>query len=259
MRRQVKILIACGAIISILVTVVAFLPATWMGLLLDKQTQGRLSLGDAQGSFWRGSGFVGVAANQDSPVSPLFPGRFSWKISPLLFLGQIDIEVANAQVFSKPADIKGDFGQWQVSANSMILPPERLEGLGAPLNTIGPSGNLKLSWMPLAFTKTETGLDIQGKMSLEMNEMASRISSIKPLGSYLLDFNWMGSSADLQLSTKQGPMMLEGRGKMQAGRLQFSGKAFAAEGQEQRLEGLLNLLGRRRFEGDKQFIALEFK
>lgn len=259
MSRQVKIFLACGAVISILATITLFLPATWMGHLLDKQTNGRLSLGDAQGSFWRGSGFVGVAANQDSPVSPLFPGRFSWKVSPLLFLGQIDIEVVNVQVFSHPAEIKGDFGQWQVSANSMILPPERLEGLGAPLNTLGPSGKLKLSWMQLTFTKSETGLDVQGKMSLEMKEMASRISSIKPLGSYLLDFNWMGAVADLQLSTKQGPMMLEGRGKMQGGRLQFSGKAYAENGQEQRLEGLLNLLGRRRFEGDKQFIALEFK
>ena len=244
---------------SILFTTILFLPATWMGHLLDKQTNGRLSIGDAQGSFWRGSGFIGVAANSESPVSPLFPGRFAWKVSPLLLLGQVDIEVANSQVFSQPAEIKGNFGQWQVAANSMILPPERLEGLGAPLNTIGPSGKLKLSWMPLALTKSDVGIDVQGKMSLEMSEMASRISPIKPLGSYVLDFNWMGTNADLQLTTKQGPMMLEGKGKMQAGRLQFSGRAFAADGQEDKLSGLLNLLGRRRIEGDKQFIALEFK
>nr|WP_315487425.1 type II secretion system protein N [uncultured Undibacterium sp.] len=53
--------------------------------------------------------------------------------------------------------------------------------------------------------------------------------------------------------------MLEGSGKLNQGRFQFSGKAYAAPGQEEKMANLLNLLGRRRQEGDKQFIALEYK
>jgi general secretion pathway protein N len=54
-------------------------------------------------------------------------------------------------------------------------------------------------------------------------------------------------------------MLLSGTGTLANGRLRFSGKAEAAEGQEERLANLLNLLGRRRREGDKDVIALEFK
>jgi general secretion pathway protein N len=254
-----KILWSLLAIVSVLLTLLMFLPASWMGSLLDKQTNGRLSLGDTQGSFWNGSGFLGVAADQNSPVAPLFPGRFSWKVSPKLLLGQIDVEINNHEVFDHAVNIVGDFSQWQVSENSMKLPPERLEGLGAPLNTIGPSGKLTLSWKQLDFILIDALVNIHGKMQLDMQEMASRISSIKPLGSYQLSFNWLGSKADLQLSTTQGPLMLEGRGGLQNGRLQFSGKAYASAEQEERLAGLLNLLGRRRQEGNKQVIALEFK
>jgi general secretion pathway protein N len=46
---------------------------------------------------------------------------------------------------------------------------------------------------------------------------------------------------------------------MTNGRFQFSGKAWAEAGQEARLANLLNLLGQRRNDGEKDVIALEFK
>jgi general secretion pathway protein N len=155
--------------------------------------------------------------------------------------------------------ITGDLSQLHVSAASLSLPPERLEGLGAPLNTIGPSGKILLRWGELEILRNEGKLSLNGKMQLEMNEMASRASSIKPLGSYFLAFQWFGNKADMVLSTNKGPMMLEGTGALNNGRLQFSGKAYAEAGQEEKLANLLNLLGRRRQEGDKQIIALEYK
>jgi general secretion pathway protein N len=54
-------------------------------------------------------------------------------------------------------------------------------------------------------------------------------------------------------------MLLSGAGRLVNGRLQFSGKAEAEAGQEERLAVLLNLLGQRRKEGNKNIIALEFK
>jgi general secretion pathway protein N len=54
-------------------------------------------------------------------------------------------------------------------------------------------------------------------------------------------------------------MLLSGSGTLRDGRLQFSGKAEAEAGQEERLANLLNLLGQRRREGGKDVIALEFK
>ena len=247
------------AVLSVLGTLCVFLPASWLGLILEKQTLGKVSLGDIQGSFWKGSAFLGVAVDEKSPVTPLFPGRFSWQISPMLLLGQVAVNLENPVVMSAPLKIDGNFQHWQISASSLNLPPERLEGLGAPLNTIGPSGRVVLQWGPLSLSLVDGKVQINGNMQLELNEMASRASSIKPLGSYHLGFDWHGDSAKLKLSTNKGPMMLEGTGALQRGRFQFSGKAYAESGQEEKMANLLNLLGRRRNEGGNQFIALEYK
>lgn len=257
-KRQLFYVLLLG-VVSTLVTVAFFLPASWVGLALEKQTKGRVTLGDIQGSFWSGSAFVGVAADHYSAVTPLFPGRFSWKISPSILIGQLAVEIHNPQVMSAATQLNGNFTQWRLSPASLQLPPERLEGLGAPLNTIGPTGKIVLRWSELEFTSMDGKLLLNGKMQLELNEMASRLSSIRPLGSYALAFQWKGESAELVLNTSRGPMMLEGNGALLQGRFQFSGKAYAETGQEEKMASLLNLLGRRRQDGDKQVIALEYK
>lgn len=259
MSRKAGLLWVLVAILSVLATALIFLPASWLALILEKQTSGKLSLGDIQGSFWRGSAFIGGASGSNGPVTPLFPGRFSWRISPIVLLGQVDVELTNPQVLSQTTKLSGNFSQWRLAAASLSLPPERLEALGAPLNTIGPTGKLRLSWNALEFTRYADKLDVTGTMQLSMTNMASRLSSIKPLGNYQLSLDWRGQNADIVLTTNKGPMMLSGNGSLHDGRFQFSGKAFAEAGQEERLANLLNLLGQRRQDGDKDVIALEFK
>jgi len=238
---------------------VDFLPASWLAVGLEQQTDGRFSLGDVQGSFWQGSAFLGAAKDRHSALTPLFPGRFVWKISPLIVFGQIDVALENTQVISKTVHLTGNLSQFRLSAASIVLPPERLEGFGAPLNTIGPSGKIKLKWNELEFTRHEARLDMQGLMQLMMTEMGSRLSSIKPLGSYQLDLNWHGQNAEIKLQSSKGPLLLSGAGTLKNGHLQFSGKAMADDGQDEKLANLLNLLGQRRFDGNKNVIALEFK
>jgi len=247
------------AIFSVFFTVLLFLPASWMSVLIERQTQGRLTLGDVQGSFWNGSGFIGVAAGVNDPVTPLFPGRFNWKVSPLILLTQLDLELQNSEALSVPVKIAGNFSEWHVSPSVLVLPTERLEGLGAPLNTIGPSGKLHLSWNNLQFVRDGLKLNAQGQLQLNLSEMASRLSPVRPLGSYKMSFDLQGTDADINLVTETGPMMLSGNGAVKAGHFQFSGKAWAQEGQEAKLANLLNLLGQRRKDGDKDVIALEFK
>jgi general secretion pathway protein N len=246
-------------VLSIALSLLFFLPASWFALVLEKQTGGRIVLGDVQGSFWRGSAFVGGASGNAGAVTPLFPGRFSWHISPAILFGQLKVEFENSAVMATPIQVTGDWSRWRISPGSLSLPPERLEGLGAPLNTIGPSGKCRLTWNALDIASVNQQIELTGVMQLELSDMASRLSSIKPLGSYRLDFSWRGSRAELDLVSLQGPLLLSGKGNMEGGRFSFSGKAFAADGQEDKLANLLNLLGQRRKDGNKDVIALEFK
>ena len=257
MRRFLTWLLAGAA--AIVLTLLVFCPAAWMAPLVESQSGGRLTLGDAQGTLWRGSAFIGGAPSGSDPVTPLLPGRFAWRLSPMVLLGQVDVDLENPEALSQPVKITGDWYQWQVSPAAVSLPAERLAGLGAPLNTIQPSGQMRLSWTPLQVARQGNAVEMAGTMTMVMNDIASRLSPVKPLGAYQLIMDWRGRQAQLTLTTIKGPMLLSGNGRLTNGRLQFSGKAQAEEGQEERLANLLNLLGQRRREGDKDVIALEFK
>jgi general secretion pathway protein N len=92
-----------------------------------------------------------------------------------------------------------------------------------------------------------------------MTDMGSRMSPIKPLGSYEMSMDWRGQEALLTLRTVRGALLLSGNGNLRNGRLQFSGQAEAAEGYEGTLGNMLNLLGQRRMVNGKKVIALEFR
>ncbi len=248
-----------AGIVSATLTALAFFPAAWLAALVELQTAGRLTLGDAQGTLWRGSAFIGGAAGGNDAVTPLFPGRFAWRLSPTVLLGRVDAELENTAALSQPVEAAGNWHQWQVSPAAITLPAERLAALGAPLNTVQPSGQMRLSWQALQLTRREGKIEVTGSMHLEMNDIASRLSPVKPLGAYDLAMNWHGLQASVTLKTIRGPMLLNGAGSFSNGRLQFSGTAQAEAGQQEKLANLLNLLGQRRREGDKEVIALEFK
>ncbi|GAB2856848.1 type II secretion system protein N [Pseudoduganella ginsengisoli] len=253
-----------AATLGALLTVLLFFPATWMAGLVEKQTGGRLTLGDAQGTLWRGSAFIGGAASSNGAVTPLLPGRFTWKLSPLVVFGMVDLELGNPEALAQPVNFRGSWRQWQLSPSALLLPADGLAGLGAPLNTLAPSGIMRLSWSALELVAEGNNagnmVAINGRTTLDMTDMSSRLSPIKPLGSYQLALDWRGQQAQLDLKSMKGPLLLSGKGSLNNGRLQFSGQAQAADGYEQSLGNLLNLLGQRRPTSDgKNIIALEFR
>lgn len=247
------------AALAMLLTVLAFLPAGWLGTLVERQTGGRLTLGDAQGTLWHGSAFIGGAPGEGGAVTPLLPGRFSWRLSPLVLFGQVDMELENPQALTQPVRISGSWSQWQVSEGQLLLPAEGLAGLGAPLNTLAPSGAIRLSWNRLDLARMPNSVAVTGRTTLSLADMGSRMSPIKPLGSYEMVMDWRGQEADLVLRTVRGALLLSGNGTLQNGRLRFSGQASAGAGYEETLGNLLNLLGQRRMVNGKNIIALEFR
>jgi len=258
-RLGITVMWTAAAFLSVLVTVLAFFPAAWLAPLLESQTHGRITLGDAQGSLWSGSAFIGAAPSGREAVTALLPGRFSWQLSPLVLMGRVDVRLANAQVLSQPVTIRGSWSAWSISAASLALPAERLAALGAPLNTLQPSGRMSLSWQQIELVRSASGIDLTGVMTLDLLSMASRLSPVKPLGSYRMRLDWHGREAGLKLQTLSGAMLLDGSGNLRNGHFQFSGTAQAAVGQEEKLATLLSLLGQRRQMNGKNVIGLEFK
>lgn len=244
---------------SMACTVLVFLPAVWIAPMVERQTAGRLTLGDAQGTLWRGSAFLGGAPGVNGAVTPLLPGRFSWQLSPLILFGRLSLQLENPQALSQPVDVTGSWSAWQVSPAALLLPAEGLAGLGAPLNTLAPSGTLRLSWSALQLARAGNAVTVEGRTIASLTDMGSRMAPVRPLGSYEMAMDWHGQNAQLNLSTLRGALLLSGQGTLTSGRFQFSGQAQAADGYEETLGNLLNLLGQRRTVNGKKIIALEFK
>lgn len=255
------LLIGLAALLVALLTALFVLPAAWLTPWIERQTDGRLTLGDPAGTVWRGSAFAGASAAADpaSPLAPLLPGRFHWTLSPLALFGVIDARIDNPDALDQTLTVSGSWSEWQLGPVSLRLPAERLAALGAPLNTVQPSGEMRLSWPSLTLRRQAQGIAISGRMQLQLTDIASALSPVKPLGAYRLQFDWRGERAQLTLSTLSGPLQMEGSGAIVNGRLQFSGQAWAQPGQEQRLAILLNLLGQRRQVGNRTIVALEFQ
>jgi general secretion pathway protein N len=253
------VLWCAAAALAVLATVLACFPASWLAPMVERQTAGRLTLGDAQGTLWRGSAFIGGAPGEGGSVTPLLPGRFSWNLSPLVLFGHVSLDLANPQAFSQPVHVEGSWSQWQLSPAELLLPAAGLAGLGAPLNTLAPSGILRLSWSTLELVRQANTVSVNGRTVLSMSDMGSRMSPVKPLGSYRLVMDWKGEQAQLVLTTVRGALLLSGSGALDNGRLRFAGQAEAANGYEETLGNMLNLLGQRRMVGGKNIIALEFK
>lgn len=105
-------------------------------------------------------------------------------------------------------------------------------------------GQLRLSTQKLQLHYRAGRANSEGLTRLEALAVSSRLSPLKPLGSYRLDIQG-GDSPRLQLSTLSGDLQLSGLGQWVDSRLHFNGEASASPEREAALSNLLNILGRR--------------
>jgi len=142
--------------------------------------------------------------------------------------------------------------QWlglQVSLTSpcSVWPAQWLSGLGAPWNTLALDGVLQLHSPNISWSwPSQTGAAgaWRGRAELQLLQLSSGLSTIKPLGSYQLLLQG-GDIPSLVLATTDGPLLIQGRGAFGAGGFSFEGEARANTGFEAALANLLGVLGQR--------------
>ena len=259
-----------AAVTSVFITVLTSFPAAWLAPLIERKTGQHFTLADAQGTLWSGSGYLALINHSEisatsttsttptTSVSLIVPGRFEWTLSPWMLLGEVDAQVTNSQLLDHVLTVSGSWRKWQLGAFNLRLPASQLVLLGSPLNTLRPSGDMHLVASSLTLIPKSEGLEIHGAMQLNLTEIASALSPVKPLGNYRVEFEWQGKHAQLTLATLSGALQLKGSGGLDNGHLHFSGQAWAQPEQEPRLTNLLNLLGRRHQVENRNVFAIEF-
>ena len=123
-------------------------------------------------------------------------------------------------------------------------PAAILAGLGTPWNTLQIDGDLQLATHDLSVEWIEGRLSIAGRAELRAQRLSSRLSTLRPMGSYRITVLG-GQTPSLQLDTLEGSLQLSGSGQWVGSRLRFSGVATAAPDRESALSNLLNIIGRR--------------
>ena len=131
-----------------------------------------------------------------------------------------------------------------------------LAGLGTPWNTVQPQGQLQLVTTGLTLQWAKGRMQLQGQLRLDALGMYSRLSTLRPMGSYrlLLQGGSGGQAPQLTLSTLDGALLLSGNGQWVGQRLRFTGEASAAPERAAALANLLNIIGRR--SGARSIITL---
>jgi general secretion pathway protein N len=193
-----------------------------------------------------------LAAGTDGAGATLLPGRIEWTTAFLpLFTGRVHMTIRQTDAMPDAVTVDATTRGATVTAGQIAVPATLLAGLGAPFNTLDFDGSVRLSWTEFRLLNRNT----YGQVVVTLDDMASRVSRVKPLGSYRVALQAQGASATIDLSTSKGPLMLTGNGAISQESTSFQGTATAAPDQRENLAGLLNLLGRHT---DPDTVALTF-
>lgn len=222
-----------------LIFLVANLPASWAGVVLERASGGALVLGDAQGTAWKGRGALGLrSAGAYRRLADL-----QWRCNPLGALGgRLTVVLSGS---GRDAQLRAGISLGRAGASFQNV------------DATAPATIVEQIFPAAAFAKPEGRLRVQSD-SLEIGDGRARGAAtiewldaglggfqVTRLGDYRLQLTASGERADLRLATPRGDLRLNGQGEWRAAQprlLQLRGTAEAAAGRKD-LEPLMRALG----------------
>jgi general secretion pathway protein N len=255
-----------GGLIGAVVALILNLPAQWMAQGLAHVSKGLVQLHEAQGSIWNGSGKLILTGGVGSRDALALPGRLHWQTNFSLNennLPRLSLKVQATCCMSSAAKLhitplkSLNALQLQVDDHRSEWPAQWLSGLGAPWNTMQPEGALVLETQQLAIEFSRQSAVMVGSLNLTAQNLSSKLSTLKPMGSYQLSLTSDAGRSQpplLNLSTQSGSLLLSGQGQWQGSQFQFRGEASAVPEHAAALSNLLNIIGRR--QGARSLLSL---
>ena len=236
----------CGALLGVLLALVLFAPARWLAEVIYNTSGQRIVLAEPRGTLWQGSAQLLLSGGAGSQDIAALPDRVQWTLRPALTGLRLSVlavcctpEALQLRLLPRLSGLRVDLADAQSQWPAAVL-----AGLGTPWNTLQPSGNLNLQTRAFSAEWKAGRLQVAGSAELEARDMSSRLSTLRPMGSYRLRLEG-GTAVGLKLETIEGSLQLTGSGQWAGSRLRFSGEASAAPEREAALANFLNIIGRR--------------
>jgi len=235
-----------GATLGILLAFLVFAPARWLAAGVEQATGGQVLLADARGSIWTGSAQLVLTGGAGSTNATTLPGRLAWNVQPRWdgVAASLRAECCTPQPVALRAHWRWGGVQLQVGDGTSQWPAAVTAGLGTPWNTLQLDGEVRLATQGLSVEWVAGRPAMAGRAELVALRVASRLSTLRPMGSYRITLEG-GAQSTLRLETLEGSLQLSGSGQWVGGRLRFRGEASAAPEREAALANLLNIIGRR--------------
>jgi len=238
-----------GAVSGGLAATLVHAPAAWLSAVVDGATDSWVQLLDPRGTVWKGDGHLRFGQGANDAEARVLPGRVSW-------LWGWDSGAVNLTLRAECCSQEGQHMRWAPGWGRLTLhladgtsqwPAGLLAGFGAPWNTVQAEGELRVRTQGMSVEWSGARTRLQGQLQAEALAMASRLSILRPVGSYQVTLSAPAPDLppELQLRTLEGPLRLEGSGQWTGTVWRFRGEASADPPSEAVLDNLLNILGRR--------------
>ena len=246
-----------GALIGACFALVIQAPAAWLANAVSNASQQRFVLQNSQGTVWRGSAIAflsdgNLTAQQIAKAGMPLSTRVHWNFSSgfdtsfmrFVMRAEIKSECCTPEPLQSAISIGWQGLRIDVANQQSQWPANWLVGLGSPWNTVQPEGIMQLRSENLVWQSNAGAPKIQGLIELTLSQLATPLSTLRPLGTYQLRLQG-GDTMAVTLATLEGGLLLSGNGQWADGRLRFKGEARAQPAFEAALSNLLNILGQR--------------
>ena len=182
--------------------VITTAPATLVDAGLQRASDGRLRLAEAQGTLWSGSGQIEI---RDSGGHTGVTKNIAWRVVPQSLLrGHLVCEVRLEQA-TRGFPVTLSLSRIEL-ANADISLPATVLGLGVPkLAPLGLTGEVLIHIASLSIARDA----MEGNATVRWRAAGSTLSPVSPLGDYELNLDAEGATVHVLLRTLQGPLQLQ--------------------------------------------------
>jgi len=226
-------------VVSYLLFLVMFLPASWLAWGATRISQGTVHIGAPRGTVWSGSGDL----QMHGATGAQSLGDLHWRVNPLwLVLGRLNVKLRGLGTPDGEAELQVARNSMQVESLRASLPVQLAGLVYAPASFFAPTGQLQLAVPRLQLDAK----GLHGTGEVFWRGAGNRFSGNTALGDYRIEIDGRGETAAIKLSTVNGRLELAGTGQWRVvgdGEIRFNGHA-APKSDAAQLEPLLNALGR---------------